>query len=54
MSAEAAPAAGATVLAEVGAHGVVAGPDNSLHSQPSRAIERALGKAGLSRRRTWT
>jgi acetyl-CoA C-acetyltransferase len=47
MSAEAAAAAGATVLAEVGAHGVVAGPDNSLHSQPSRAIQRALGKAGL-------
>ena len=43
-----ASAAGATVLAEVGAHGVVAGPDNSLHSQPSRAIERALGKAGLA------
>ena len=48
MSAEAAAAAGATVLAEVGAHGVVAGPDNSLHSQPSRAIQRALGKAGLT------
>jgi acetyl-CoA C-acetyltransferase len=48
MSREAAAAAGATVLAEVGAHGVVAGPDNSLHSQPSRAIERALGKAGLT------
>jgi acetyl-CoA C-acetyltransferase len=48
MSAEAAAAAGATVLAEVGAHGVVAGPDNSLHSQPSRAIERALAKAGLT------
>ncbi len=48
MSAEAAAAAGATVLAEVGAHGVVAGPDNSLHSQPSRAIQRALDKAGLS------
>ena len=47
MSAEAAAAAGATVLAEVGAHGVVAGPDNSLHSQPSRAILRALAKAGL-------
>src|SRR5262245_1481590 len=25
-------------LAEIGAHGVVAGPDNSLHSQPSNAI----------------
>ncbi len=48
MSAAAAAAAGATVLAEVGAHGVVAGPDNSLHSQPSRAITRALEKAGLS------
>jgi acetyl-CoA C-acetyltransferase len=47
MSAEAAAEAGATVLAEVGAHGVVAGPDNSLHSQPSRAILRALAKAGL-------
>jgi len=48
MSAEAAAAAGAPVLAEVGAHGVVAGPDNSLHSQPSRAIEHALRKAGLT------
>ncbi len=48
MSAQAAAASGATVLAEVGAHGVVAGPDNSLHSQPSRAIQRALAKAGLS------
>jgi acetyl-CoA C-acetyltransferase len=47
MSAEAAAAADATILAEVGAHGVVAGPDNSLHSQPSRAIRRALTKAGL-------
>jgi acetyl-CoA C-acetyltransferase len=48
MSAEAAAAAGAPVLAEVGAHGVVAGPDTSLHSQPSRAIQHALGKAGLT------
>jgi acetyl-CoA C-acetyltransferase len=48
MSDRAAAAAGAAVLAEVGAHGVVAGPDNSLHSQPSRAIRRALDKAGLS------
>src|SRR5215470_3547863 len=47
MSAEAAAAAGATVLAEIGAHGNVAGPDNSLQSQPSRAIRHALGKAGL-------
>jgi len=48
MSAAAAEAAGATVLAEIGAHGVVAGPDNSLQSQPSNAISRALAKAGLS------
>jgi acetyl-CoA C-acetyltransferase len=47
-SAEAAAAAGAPVLAEIGAHGNVAGPDNSLQSQPSGAISRALGKAGLS------
>ncbi len=46
MSAGAAERAGAVVLAEIGAHGNVAGPDNSLHSQPSRAIARALAKAG--------
>jgi acetyl-CoA C-acetyltransferase len=48
MSEQAAAAAGAPVLAEIGAHGVVAGPDNSLQSQPSNAIRRALAKAGLS------
>jgi len=37
---------GATVLAEVGHHGVVAGPDPSLLSQPSNAILKALGRAG--------
>ncbi|MET0714219.1 MAG: acetyl-CoA C-acetyltransferase [Mycetocola sp.] len=37
---------GLTWLAVVGASGSVAGPDNSLHSQPSRAIADALGKAG--------
>ena len=47
MSREAAAARGIPVLAEVGAHGNVAGPDNSLQSQPSRAIRHALGKAGL-------
>ncbi|WP_436788524.1 acetyl-CoA C-acetyltransferase [Yinghuangia sp. YIM S10712] len=35
-------------IAEIGAHGNVAGPDNSLHSQPSNAINNALGKAGLT------
>jgi acetyl-CoA C-acetyltransferase len=48
MSAEAAAARGARALAEVGAHGVVAGPDNSLQSQPSNAIRRALSREGLS------
>ncbi|SNT08133.1 acetyl-CoA C-acetyltransferase [Asanoa hainanensis] len=35
-------------LAEIGAHGMVAGPDNSLHSQPSNAIKKALAKQGLT------
>jgi acetyl-CoA C-acetyltransferase len=48
MSAEAAAASGAPVLAEIGAHGNVAGPDNSLLSQPSGAIRQALGKAGVA------
>ncbi|MBV9204410.1 MAG: acetyl-CoA C-acetyltransferase [Actinobacteria bacterium] len=47
MSAEAAQETGAPVLAEIGAHGNVAGPDNSLLSQPSNAINQALAKAGL-------
>ncbi|MEC4018406.1 acetyl-CoA C-acetyltransferase [Streptomyces sp. H27-D2] len=34
-------------LAEIGAHGNVAGPDNSLQSQPSNAIAHALRKEGL-------
>ncbi|WP_218711396.1 acetyl-CoA C-acetyltransferase [Arthrobacter sp. BF1] len=37
---------GLTWLAVVGAPGQVAGPDNSLHSQPSNAINRALSTAG--------
>jgi len=48
MSAQAAQQAGLKVLAEIGANGNVAGPDNSLHSQPSNAIKQALGKAGLT------
>ncbi|OUD00518.1 acetyl-CoA C-acetyltransferase [Streptomyces swartbergensis] len=35
-------------IAEIGAHGNVAGPDNSLQSQPSNAILHALKKEGLS------
>jgi acetyl-CoA C-acetyltransferase len=37
-----------TVLAVVGAAGQVAGPDNSLHSQPARAIEEACAKQGIT------
>ena len=37
---------GAPILAEIGAHGIVAGPDPSLLSQPSNAILKALGREG--------
>ena len=37
---------GVDVLAEIGHHGVVAGPDTSLQSQPSNAIAKALRRAG--------
>ena len=36
----------APILAEIGRFGAVAGPDNSLHSQPANAIKRALRKEG--------
>jgi acetyl-CoA C-acetyltransferase len=39
---------GEPVLAEIGAQGVVAGPDNSLQSQPANAIAKALAREGLS------
>ncbi|GAA3355234.1 acetyl-CoA C-acetyltransferase [Saccharopolyspora gregorii] len=38
---------GLTWLAEIGAHGVVAGPDASLHEQPSNAIKAACAKGGV-------
>ena len=44
------PKLNAPILAEVGAFGTVAGPDNSLHSQPSNAIKKALKKAGRTER----
>ncbi len=47
MSAAKASELGITPLAEIGAHGNVAGPDNSLQSQPANAITRALRKQGL-------
>lgn len=37
---------GLEYLAEIVTHGQVAGPDNSLHSQPSNAIKAALAKSG--------
>ncbi|MEC3982562.1 acetyl-CoA C-acetyltransferase [Amycolatopsis sp. H20-H5] len=39
---------GLTPIAEIGAHGVVAGPDASLHEQPSNAILAALAKEKLT------
>lgn len=41
-------AQGATILARIVGWGEVAGPDNSLHSQPARAIEAALARTGWS------
>jgi acetyl-CoA C-acetyltransferase len=38
---------GLTWLAEIGAHGVVAGPDSSLQHQPANAIRAAAKKAGV-------
>jgi acetyl-CoA C-acetyltransferase len=48
MSKEKAQELGLAWLAEIGAHGNVAGPDNSLHAQPANAIAQALRKAGLT------
>jgi acetyl-CoA C-acetyltransferase len=39
---------GLSWIAEIGAHGVVAGPDASLHEQPANAIEKACAKEGIS------
>ncbi|MEV7966188.1 acetyl-CoA C-acetyltransferase [Sphaerisporangium sp. NPDC088356] len=47
MSRAKAEEVGLTWLAEIGAHGNVAGPDNSLQSQPANAILQALGKQGM-------
>ena len=37
-----------TPMAFLGSHGVVAGPDSSLHEQPAAAIEAACAKEGIS------
>ncbi|WP_067975109.1 acetyl-CoA C-acetyltransferase [Mycolicibacter icosiumassiliensis] len=35
-------------LCEIGAHGVVAGPDSTLQSQPANAIKKAIAREGIS------
>src|ERR1700694_2379514 len=35
-------------LVEIGAHGVVAGPDSTLQSQPANAIQKAIAREGIS------
>ena len=39
---------GLTWLAEIGAHGVVAGPDSTLQSQPAQAITKACAREGIA------
>jgi len=48
MPKEKAEELGLSWLVEIGAHGSVAGPDNSLHSQPANAIKKALAKEGIT------
>ncbi|MGC5583076.1 acetyl-CoA C-acetyltransferase [Ornithinimicrobium sp. W1679] len=47
MSREKAEELGLSWIAEIGAHGMVAGPDSTLQSQPSRAIALACKKEGV-------
>jgi acetyl-CoA C-acetyltransferase len=47
MSAAKAAELGITPIAEIGAHGVVAGPDATLQSQPSGAIKKACAREGI-------
>jgi acetyl-CoA C-acetyltransferase len=39
---------GLTWLAEIGAHGVVAGPDSRLQTQPAQAIAKACAREGIT------
>ena len=48
MSKSKAEELGLTWLAEIGAHGVVAGPDSSLQQQPANAILAACEKEGIT------
>jgi len=43
-----AQAHGLSPIAEIGSHGVVAGPDPSLHEQPAAAIEAACAREGIA------
>jgi acetyl-CoA C-acetyltransferase len=47
-SKETAERLGLSWIAEIGAHGVVAGPDSTLQSQPANAIKAACAKAGIA------
>lgn len=48
MRKEKAEELGLTWIAEIGAHGQVAGPDSTLQLQPARAIEKAAQKEGIA------
>jgi acetyl-CoA C-acetyltransferase len=48
MSRSRAEALGLPWLAEIGAHGVVAGPDSTLQDQPANAIAAACSKEGIA------
>lgn len=48
MSKKKAQELGLSWLCEIGAHGVVAGPDSTLQSQPANAIKRAIAREGIS------
>ncbi len=48
MSKDKAQELGLTWLAEIGSHGMVAGPDSTLQQQPARAIAKACEKEGIT------
>ncbi len=48
MSKEKATELGLDWLCEIGAHGVVAGPDSTLQSQPANAIKKAIAREGIT------
>jgi acetyl-CoA C-acetyltransferase len=48
MSREKAQELGLSWLVEIGAHGVVAGPDSTLQSQPANAVKKALAREGIT------